>query len=90
MRNILLTPQAFSEYDEWARVEPKMLRRINALITSVARGDDDLAGIGKPELLKGEWAGFRSRRINKEHRLIYRLSDTTVEIVACRRHYGDK
>jgi toxin YoeB len=47
-------------------------------------------GIGKPEPLRGELSGFWSRRIDREHRLVYRIKDDDVEIVACRYHYDAK
>ena len=46
-------------------------------------------GIGKPEPLRGELSGFWSRRIDREHRLVYRITKDDVEIVACRYHYAD-
>ncbi|MGI8634087.1 MAG: Txe/YoeB family addiction module toxin [Segetibacter sp.] len=48
------------------------------------------AGIGKPEPLKGNLKGFWSRRINEEHRLLYKITDQTVIIFACYGHYNDK
>ncbi len=63
-----------------------MVLRINTLIRDIQRGGD--AAIGKPELLRGELAGFASRRINEEHRLVYRLRNGDIEIVSCRFHYA--
>ena len=54
------------------------------------RGSVDLSQFGKPELLKGPLAGWSSRRINDEHRLIYRVRGTDLEVAACRGHYDDK
>jgi toxin YoeB len=51
---------------------------------------DGYEGIGKPEPLRGELSGFWSRRIDREHRLIYRIRDGDVEAIACRFHYGDR
>jgi len=59
-----------------------------ALIADVMR--NGYRGIGKPERLRGELSGLWSRRIDQEHRLVYRLKDGDVEIVACRYHYGDR
>ena len=50
--------------------------------------DGQNMGIGKPEPLRHEWAGWWSRRITQEHRLVYRVSDDGVEIAVCRFHYG--
>jgi toxin YoeB len=66
-----------------------MARRISKLIIDVQR-DPHGTGLGKPELLKGPLAGWSSRRINDEHRLIYRVRGTDLEIAACRGHYDDK
>ncbi len=63
-----------------------MLKRINHLIKSIQR-DGALDGIGKPEKLKGNLAGFYSRRIDTEHRLVYSMNQQQINIVACRYHY---
>ena len=67
-----------------------MLRRINELIENARR--TPFAGIGKPEPLKGEFSGWWSRRIDREHRLVYRVEGQadaqTLVIAACRFHYG--
>jgi toxin YoeB len=72
--------------------DPAMLERINRLIEEARR--TPFTGLGKPEPLKGEFAGFWSRRINGEHRLIYRVAghagaDQRIEIASCRYHYSD-
>ena len=63
-----------------------MRARVNRLIEEAARAPD--AGIGKPEALRGQLSGCWSRRITDEHRLVYRVRDTGLEIVACRYHYA--
>jgi toxin YoeB len=65
-----------------------LVKRINDLIADVMR--NGYRGIGKPEPLRGELSGLWSRRIDQEHRLVYRIKDGDVEIVACRYHYGKK
>ena len=67
---------------------PKTLKRINALIDDILRNGNE--GIGKPELLKNNFAGFYSRRIDDKNRLIYRIEKDIVIIIACRTHYKDK
>ncbi len=67
--------------------DKKTLKRINTLLKDFERGNFD--GIGKPEPLKGELSGFRSRRIDDTNRLIYRIKGETVEILSCRGHYND-
>jgi toxin YoeB len=82
---VLFTEDAKADYTSWAEDDRRMLRRINLLIRAILRGDD---GIGRPELLRHDLAGFASRRINEEHRLVYRVRDDVLEIVSCRYHYS--
>ncbi len=63
-----------------------MLKRVNMLIRDVERSPFD--GIGKPEPLRGDLSGFWSRRINDEHRLVYRVQNGMLEIASCRDHYS--
>jgi toxin YoeB len=86
---IVFTPHAWQEYDAWLRADTKKARRISRLILDVQR-DPHGAGPGKPELLKGPLSGWSSRRINDEHRLIYRVRGDDLEIAACHGHHGDK
>ena len=62
-----------------------MTDKINRLIEECRRHPFD--GIGKPEPLKGDYSGFWSRRIDREHRLVYRVTATSLEVVQCRYHY---
>ena len=62
-----------------------MLRKLNRLIMECQR--TPFSGIGKPEPLKGDFAGWWSRRIDQEHRLVYRVTDDTLLIAQCRYHY---
>ena len=87
---VLFTPRAWEDYLSWQGGDRKALRRINALIADIARGageDGGTHGIGKPEALRHDLASFWSRRIDQEHRLVYRVRDGALEIVACRFHY---
>jgi toxin YoeB len=70
----------------WQVEDRKILKRINQLVEDVSRNGNE--GIGKPEPLRHEWAGWWSRRITQEHRLVYRVVSNSVEIAACRFHYG--
>ena len=63
-----------------------MFKRIDALILDVMRHGDQ--GIGKPEPLKHDFAGYWSRRITDEHRLVYKIADDEMRIASCRYHYG--
>ncbi|MCW5200617.1 Txe/YoeB family addiction module toxin [Desulfobulbus sp. F4] len=77
--------QAWEDYIYWQGNDKQMLKRINALIKDILR--NHFSGIGKPELLKHEWSGFWSRRINDEHRLVYTIQDGNLIIAQCRYHY---
>ncbi len=76
---------AWEQYQEWRDANPEILDRINELIKQASR--DPFKGIGKPEPLKGDLRGFWSRRINHEHRLVYRFSKSNLEIISCKYHY---
>ena len=69
----------------WQKTDKQKLKRINELIKDIAR--NPFSGIGKPEPLKFKYAGFWSRRIDEEHRIIYRVVNDEIQIVKCRFHY---
>ncbi|HWM03527.1 MAG TPA: Txe/YoeB family addiction module toxin [Actinophytocola sp.] len=77
---------AWDDYLWWQTQDRKVLKRINLLIQDVVRNGNQ--GIGKPEPLKHDFAGYWSRRITDEHRLVYRVTEIEVRIAACRYHYG--
>lgn len=83
-------PRAWDEYVGWQSEDRKTLKRINALVKDIQRGES--SAIGKPELLKGDFSGWASRRINEEHRLVYRtdVARGELEIISCRYHYSDR
>jgi toxin YoeB len=83
--NILFHQAAFAEYRQWAAENPKIFDKINNLITEITR--DPFHGTGKPEPLKHELSGVWSRRITKEHRLLYKVSVDQITIASCRYHY---
>jgi len=76
---------AWEDYVYWQTQDKKILKRINQLIKDIDRNGYE--GIGKPEPLKYELQGFWSRRIDDEHRLVYRTEDNKIEILSCRLHY---
>jgi toxin YoeB len=76
---------AWEDYLCWQTQDKKILKRINQLIKDIDRNGYE--GIGKPEPLKYELQGYWSRRIDDEHRLVYRIVDNNIEIVSCRLHY---
>lgn len=78
--------QSWSQYTSWVAQDLKMLKRINRLIEDIDR-DPDGIGIAKPELLKGPLSGWLSRRIDREHRLVYRVRSGVILIASCRGHY---
>lgn len=75
---------AWEDYLHWQN-DKKILQRINELIKDCIRSP--FKGIGKPEPLKGNYAGFRSRRISDEHRLAYVVKEKRLIILQCRFHY---
>jgi len=82
---ISFTERAWNGYIYWQEHDSKLLKRLNALIKETSR--TPIEGTGKPEPLRGELAGWWSRRIDQEHRLVYRIKDETLEIIQCRYHY---
>ena len=76
---------AWEDYLYWQKQDRKMVERINELIEATAR--DPFMGIGKPEPLKHAFAGFWSRRINDEHRMVCRVTGDQLEIAQLRFHY---
>ena len=86
---LLWSEDAWDDYQHWQRADPRMVGSINGLIKDIRRSP--FQGLGKPEPLKHALAGWWSRRITGEHRLVYRVSgkgaDQVVEIIQCRYHY---
>ena len=85
-RSIRFTPAAWADYTYW-QTQKKTLKRINLLIEAAAR--EPFKGIGKPEPLMGNLAGYWSRRIDDTHRLVYAVDDADFDVIACRGHYDD-
>jgi toxin YoeB len=84
---LLWSDEAWEDYVYWQQNDPKVLQSINDLIRDIRR--DPFKGLGKPEPLKHSLAGWWSRRITREHRLIYRVSGRNaelLEIIQCRYH----
>lgn len=79
--------EAWEEYLYWQTQDKKTIKRINALLKDIERGHFD--GIGKPEPLKENYAGFWSRRIDDSNRLIYRINNGILKILSCKGHYED-
>lgn len=84
-RMISFTPSAWIDYERWQNLDKKTLKRINLLIRDCQRNPYE--GLGKPERLVGDLTGLWSRRIDEQNRLVYEVTETSIEIVACRFHY---
>jgi toxin YoeB len=82
---IIFSKNAWEDYSSWLIDDKSMLKKINELIRDIQRTPFD--GIGKPEPLKYDLAGCWSRRIDREHRLVYRVEDHDILIYSCRYHY---
>lgn len=83
--NLLFRPLAWEHFQFWQENDRFTLKKINGLIKECLRHPYE--GTGKPEPLKGDLAGYWSRRIDREHRLVYRVVGETIEILSCRYHY---
>ena len=84
MKVIFLT-HAQEDWNFWEKNNPKILERIEKLITDIQA--HPFSGIGKPEPLQFKRKGFWSRRINREHRLVYYIEENHLYILQCRYHY---
>ena len=82
---LIFAELAWEDYLHWQKQDRKMVERINKLIEATVR--DPYGGIGKPEPLKHALSGFWSRRINDEHRMVYRVVEERLEIAQLRSHY---
>lgn len=82
---LIFHPNGWEDYLYWQSENRQILKRINKLINDIQR--TPYTGLGKPEPLKFDLSGFWSRRIDHEHRLVYRVKDDELHILACRHHY---
>jgi toxin YoeB len=86
---LVFDPEAWAEYVFWQAEDANIVERINGLLRECMR--DPFRGTGKPEPLWRNLAGWRSRRITAEHRLVYRVTDKgeaqALEVLSCRYHY---
>ena len=83
--DLIFMSQAWEDYLYWQQTDRKMLSRLNELMRSCQRTPYE--GIGKPEPLTGNLSGWWSRRIDHEHRLVYRSHEGRIFILQCRKHY---
>lgn len=82
---VVFSKNSWEEYTSWLEEDRKMLRKINELVKDIQQ--HPFEGKGKPEPLKYDLAGFWSRRIAREHRLVYRVEEKTIFVYSCKYHY---
>jgi len=82
---LIFSEEAWDDYLYWQKTDKKLLERIHVLIKDISRSPFE--GIGKPEPLKHALAGYWSRRINDEHRIVYKVADGSMLIAQLRYHY---
>ncbi|GGK60529.1 Txe/YoeB family addiction module toxin [Nocardia camponoti] len=86
-RKLVFTAYGWNTYASWLNRDRNVLKAANKLIAAIL--DDPFTGVGKPEPLKHQLAGHWSRRITREHRIIYRVTDTEVIVIAVGGHYAE-
>lgn len=87
MNRLIFMDDAWFQYLDWHDDNQSLWKKINRLLEETLR--TPFEGTGKPEPLKGKYSGYWSRRITKEHRLIYRVENNALEILSCMGHYDD-
>lgn len=83
--NLTFAPKAWDSYLYWQKTDKATVKRINALIKDIQR--NPFEGLGKPESLKYALSGYWSRRINDEHRIVYKVTENNILIAQLRYHY---
>ncbi|NUF48697.1 Txe/YoeB family addiction module toxin [Gilliamella sp. ESL0250] len=83
--NKLFSDESWSDYLYWQKTDKKMIKRINELLKDISR--TPFSDLGKPESLKFNLSGYWSRRIDSEHRLVYKIENNCIIILSCRYHY---
>ena len=83
--NLIFAPKAWDSYLYWQKTDKAIVKRINTLIKDIQQ--NPFEGVGKPEPLKHALSGFWSRRINDEHRIVYKVTDDNILIAQLRYHY---
>ena len=85
MMRIIFSQNSWEDYTSWQSEDKKILKKKNDLRKDIQRTPDE--GLGKPEPLKYDLAGFWSKRIDREHRLVYQVIGNEILIYSCRFHY---
>ncbi len=83
--NLVFTENSWEDYLFWQENDLRKVERINELLKDISR--QPFKGIGKPEPLRGNLGGWWSRRIDNEHRLVYRVEKDELIVLQCRYHY---
>jgi toxin YoeB len=83
--NVTFTPTALDDLRYWLKTDKRQAERVLALLEEIRRTPFD--GTGKPEPLRFQLAGCWSRRIDREHRLVYQVEESEIVVIACRYHY---
>jgi len=83
--NVTFTPTALDDLRYWLKTDKRQAERVLTLLEEIRR--TPFEGTGKPEPLRFQLAGCWSRRIDREHRLVYQVEETEIVVIACRYHY---
>jgi len=86
-KNLIFQQDAFDDFFDWSLVNKMIFKKIYELIKDIRR--NPFEGKGKPEPLKHELTGYWSRRIDSEHRLVYKIENENIIIIRCKDHYSD-
>jgi toxin YoeB len=85
-KRIVFESSAFADLNDWVKLDKKIHRKIVELIKDIIR--HPFQGLGNPEALKHDLSGYWSRRIDREHRLVYKVTNEEIIILSCKYHYG--
>jgi toxin YoeB len=87
MRELLFMPKSWQDLDWWVKNDIKTIKKIYNLLENTCKTPFD--GLGQPEPLKANYSGYRSRRINLEHRIVYKVEETQIVVHSLYGHYQD-
>jgi toxin YoeB len=85
MRRVVFEGSAFEDFTDWGKQDKKTFAKICGLIRDIQRSS--FSGLGKPEPLKHDLAGYWSREINEEDRLVYKVTNDAIIVASCKYHY---
>lgn len=88
MSKLQFLEKAWEQYVYWQTQDSRTLKKLNKLITDISRNGN--TGIGHPEELKGNLAGWWSREIDEKNRLVYKIENDVIIVLRCKNHYDDK